>query len=165
MSAAGHRRSVTGRGSHDGSVATHNQSSWDRQLFSKSPSLSRCVQYPDISSRSYFSTTDPLPYCRDLDDLLGIYNDQRLTTDLDVTNCTWQDVMDKMNEAEMSYAQKGQRNNVRGFFRHGRSAQMVVNPLLEVLPEDYGLRALKGGLTLLFNVRFGDELHRYCGIY
>jgi hypothetical protein len=58
-----------------------------------------------------------------------------------------------MQEARLLYEQKGQKSTIRGLFRRGKSAKEVVSPLLEVIPEDYGLKALKGGLGLLFNVR------------
>lgn len=64
-----------------------------------------------------------------------------------------------MQEAQRRYEQNGQRNVVRGFFRHGKSTKMLLSPLLEVIPEDYGLNVLKGGLGLIFNVR----LILHCG--
>lgn len=97
--------------------------------------------------------------------MLGIYAQMRGLKDPDVEECTWQDVLDKMHEAQQSYQAKGQRNSVRGFFRHGKSIKMVLTPLLEVIPEDYGLRALKGGLTLLFSVSPAIPLLSGCELY
>jgi len=68
-----------------------------------------------------------------------------------------------MHEAQQSYQQKGQRSAIRGFFRHGQSIKMVFSPLLEVIPEDHGLKALKGGLVLLFGVSLQNRGNSYGG--
>jgi len=88
----------------------------------------------------------------DLEELLGLYNKHKRASDFDVLTCTWNDVLEQMQIAQRRYEQKGQTNIIRGLFRHGKSAKTILSPLLAVIPEDYGLNALKGGLGLIFNV-------------
>jgi len=94
-----------------------------------------------------------LKITRDLEALLGVYDKHKKTAGFNVFACTWDNVIEQMQQAQRQYEQKGKKAGViRGFFRHGKSAKMLLSPLLEVIPEDYGLNALKGGLGLLFHV-------------
>lgn len=66
--------------------------------------------------------------------------------------CTWQEVLNEMENAEAEYRQKGQKNLLRRVLRHGEAVGRNFAPFLDGLPDEKGLGLLKGGLVVLFNV-------------
>src|SRR4051812_17915787 len=90
----------------------------------------------------------------DMVDVLDAYRRTRADTDIDVAGYDWNDVIKQMRIACSDYNEKGKSSKIRGFFRkHASNVSAVLSPVLDLIPDDYGLQSLKGGLALLFNVR------------
>jgi hypothetical protein len=57
-----------------------------------------------------------------------------------------------MHEAQDVYNAKGEKNKARGVLRHGKAISENLTPLLDLIPDQYGLSVLRGGLALIFKV-------------
>jgi hypothetical protein len=88
----------------------------------------------------------------DLEDALAMFQNTEHITEFDVKNCSWRDVLDQMHEAQDVYNAKGEKNKARGLFRHGKAISENLTPLLALIPDQYGLNILRGGLALIFKV-------------
>lgn len=65
---------------------------------------------------------------------------------------SWNDVMKLIQEAENQYMEKAKRNWFRQKLRKGEDVATVLQNLTEMIPEEYGLGVLRGGLSILFTV-------------
>jgi hypothetical protein len=88
----------------------------------------------------------------DLEDALATYQNAEHIIEFDVKNCSWSDVLDQMHEAQDIYNAKGEKNKARGLMRHGKAISESLTPLLNLIPDQYGLNVLRGGLALIFKV-------------
>jgi hypothetical protein len=64
---------------------------------------------------------------------------------------SWEDVMKTIDEAKAEYAAKATKSKGRAALR-SRPAMKTLHVLTNVIPEEKGLSALRGGLTLTFKV-------------
>jgi hypothetical protein len=79
-------------------------------------------------------------------------NDTGLLEGKDMGKITWEDIIDAMDSARTSYISKGERNMARRVLRHGAALEVVFEPLLGLIPDQYGLNIIRGGLVVLFKV-------------
>lgn len=71
----------------------------------------------------------------------------------DPERASWDDVFDEVKRVEAVYRDKAASNTVRRLFRRQAPALVPnVIPLLEALPDDYGLGLLKGSLMVVLKV-------------
>ncbi|KAI0451129.1 hypothetical protein F5B21DRAFT_392535 [Xylaria acuta] len=72
--------------------------------------------------------------------------------DLNIDNCTWEDVFRCMANAEADYEKKATkwRGCVRKLFRWAGDVADNVDPLLDLIPAEYGLGVLAAGISLIF---------------
>ncbi|OJJ48281.1 hypothetical protein ASPZODRAFT_130253 [Penicilliopsis zonata CBS 506.65] len=96
-----------------------------------------------------------LPAARDLQAVLEAYNatvdhDRRF----DIEQCTWDDVLDTLNEAEEEYYQKGKGNLnfVRRGFRIAGDYSDAIRPWVDLIPLGNGMEVLNAGLSVIFNI-------------
>ncbi|KAK7967974.1 uncharacterized protein PG986_002251 [Apiospora aurea] len=68
---------------------------------------------------------------------------------LDLLNCSWEDVLDQL-EAAKSESLKPSKRTGRRADRLVDKAEPYMQPWVELVPEEYGLGVIKGGLALLF---------------
>ncbi|KAK4113528.1 hypothetical protein N656DRAFT_828597 [Canariomyces notabilis] len=73
--------------------------------------------------------------------------------DLDVDRCTWEDVFKCMAEAQDQYEEKEKtwrgRLSLRWLFRKAGDVADQVDPILQLMPEDYGIGVLAAGISLV----------------
>ncbi|KAK3379140.1 hypothetical protein B0T24DRAFT_646818 [Lasiosphaeria ovina] len=71
---------------------------------------------------------------------------------LHVDNCTWGDVFQCMANAQADYEQKAKkwRGCVRKLFRQAGDIADHVDPLLGLIPDEYGLGVIGAGISLIF---------------
>lgn len=65
---------------------------------------------------------------------------------------SWNDVLRLIEAAEDHYVEKGTRNWFRQKLRKGENVATVLQSLTELIPEEYGLGVVRGGLSILFTV-------------
>ncbi|KAI1180209.1 hypothetical protein F4777DRAFT_365194 [Nemania sp. FL0916] len=72
--------------------------------------------------------------------------------ELDIDNCTWEDVFRCMANAQADYEKKATtwRGCVRKLFRKAGDVADDVDPLLSLIPDEYGLGVLAAGISLIF---------------
>ncbi|KAL9030027.1 MAG: hypothetical protein Q9196_001801 [Gyalolechia fulgens] len=72
--------------------------------------------------------------------------------DFDPKTCTWVDVLDEADKAEKVYLDggKGPKNVVRKTFRKAGDYADAISPWFDLIPDEYGLSVLNGGLKLIF---------------
>ena len=72
--------------------------------------------------------------------------------DFETKNCTWETVLDQMDRATEDYHRRGTRHITRKVARKLGDVAVVVSPVLEMIPDEYGLSVLHGGLAIIFSV-------------
>jgi hypothetical protein len=71
--------------------------------------------------------------------------------EFDPINCSWDEVLDQMKKAKSDLdTDKKPGRKVESFFAN---AAPYAEQWLELIPDEYGLSVLKGGLALVFAVR------------
>jgi hypothetical protein len=65
--------------------------------------------------------------------------------------CTWQDVVESMESATRAHTSKENSNILRSVPRNHALVTTLLG-LTEMIPEQYGLSVLRGGLSLVFKV-------------
>lgn len=65
---------------------------------------------------------------------------------------SWNDVLKLIEDAEDQYAEKAKHSWFRQKLRRGENVASVLQSLTDLLPEEYGLGVLRGGLSILFTV-------------
>lgn len=65
---------------------------------------------------------------------------------------SWNDVLKLIENAEDQYAEKAKNSWFRQKLRRGENVASVLQSLTDLLPEEYGLGVLRGGLSILFTV-------------
>ncbi|KAI0547032.1 hypothetical protein F4679DRAFT_378085 [Xylaria curta] len=72
--------------------------------------------------------------------------------DINIDNCTWEDVFRCMANAQDDYEKKATKSRgfVRKLFRWAGDVADNVDPLLDLIPDDYGLGILSAGISLIF---------------
>ncbi|KAF4455373.1 hypothetical protein FALBO_15630 [Fusarium albosuccineum] len=66
-------------------------------------------------------------------------------------SCSWNQVIQELDNAEEQYAAQGRNNPIRKALRQGSGISRNLKPLLEGVPQENGLGLLKGGLQIIFN--------------
>ncbi|KAJ3542045.1 hypothetical protein NM208_g4313 [Fusarium decemcellulare] len=66
-------------------------------------------------------------------------------------SCSWNQVIQELDNAEEQYAAEGRNNPIRKALRQGSGISRNLKPLLEGVPQENGLGLLKGGLQIIFN--------------
>lgn len=66
---------------------------------------------------------------------------------------SWDGVLKLIQDAEAQYKSKGDKSRFRRFLRQGQDVSVVLNGLVELIPDEYGLGILRAGLSMLFTVR------------
>jgi hypothetical protein len=90
---------------------------------------------------------------RDLKIVLSIYRKAYPDSDLDVAQCSWEDVLDQMAQAKSNYDSNIERSRIRRPIKKLIQASEYITEYLDLIPDDYGLCFVKGGLALVFKVR------------
>lgn len=77
------------------------------------------------------------------------------TSIFSIRECSWDDVLEEMTQAEDEYHAKGQGslNFVRKGLRKAGDYAPAINPWFDLIPEGDGLKTLSSGLKLVFTVR------------
>lgn len=65
---------------------------------------------------------------------------------------SWNEVLKVIQDAKDQYLEKAKRNWFREKLRKGEDVATVLQNLTEMIPEEYGLGVLRGGLSILFTV-------------
>lgn len=75
--------------------------------------------------------------------------------DLDLENCSWQDISRILADARSSYdaKAKGPKGFLRNMLRKAGNHVDKMTPALGIIPNEYGLSVLKAALGWLFLVR------------
>ena len=71
-------------------------------------------------------------------------------------NPSWDDVLDSIQKGKEAYETKGTNNPVRGLIREGKEVAHILDSLVQLIPDEKGLSALKGGLSFIFKVCYFD---------
>lgn len=66
---------------------------------------------------------------------------------------SWGDVLELISSAEAQYESNGDKNRLRRVVRKGQDAAVVLNGLVEMIPDEYGLGILRVALSKIFMVR------------
>ncbi|RDL37692.1 uncharacterized protein BP5553_05125 [Venustampulla echinocandica] len=102
------------------------------------------------------ATFGPRKPHHDLEEALLQYKKLKLTPtlDFDVENCSWEDVLDQMTKVKGDYEDRanGLKNTFRKVWRKMGDGDILgnINPLLDMIPNQYGLSVLRGGLAFIF---------------
>jgi hypothetical protein len=93
----------------------------------------------------------------DLREALQRYNDLRLDPPLigNIETCTWDDIFDQMKNTQTEYAEKATKwkGLVHKLFRKVGDVGDDIDPLLDFIPDDYGLSIVRAGISFVFTVR------------
>ncbi|KAK8100464.1 hypothetical protein PG999_010838 [Apiospora kogelbergensis] len=73
------------------------------------------------------------------------------TSSLDLLSCSWEDVLDQLQAVKLGNPKLSKKTS-RKADRFLASAAPYMQPWIELLPDEYGLGVIKGGLALLFAV-------------
>ncbi|KAE8442708.1 hypothetical protein EG329_002899 [Mollisiaceae sp. DMI_Dod_QoI] len=96
----------------------------------------------------------------DLEDVLDTCKKAGEDFGFDVSKCTRNDVIQQMQKAQEVYTAKGDKNPVRGAFRHGQAISTTVVPWFSAIPDQNGLSILRAGLTIIFQAVQQREANR-----
>ncbi|KAF8852565.1 hypothetical protein BDZ45DRAFT_678257, partial [Acephala macrosclerotiorum] len=107
--------------------------------------------------RMAFTTKKPY---HDLKDVLDVCIEAGEKFDFNVLDCKWSDVVGQMQKAQDVYKAKGDKNPLRVFFRQGQTMGTTIVPLLDIIPDQWGLNILRAGLTLIFQAVQQREANR-----
>ncbi|KAK0711877.1 hypothetical protein B0H67DRAFT_611850 [Lasiosphaeris hirsuta] len=124
--------------------------------------LHPALQVPTVFDKQRAEFMRPLPY-KELEDLLRrLSQDPEFAnkTNLNLTNCTWDDVLDVMREAKKKYNDKTEKNPLRRFLRHGTAIAGAAEMFLDLIPDEYGLNILRVGLSVVFKTISQREENR-----
>jgi len=67
-------------------------------------------------------------------------------------SCTWNDVFERIDAVKEAYDAKAPKGSFRSFIRNGKADATTLNSLCFIIPEEYGLGVLRGGLSFIFQV-------------
>ncbi|KAH8658396.1 hypothetical protein BX600DRAFT_65552 [Xylariales sp. PMI_506] len=101
-----------------------------------------------------------------LEDALTRYQDLGCTPklDFDTSNCSWDQVGDVLAEARKEYDGKSQghgiTNTVRKVFRKAGDHADTFQPMLQMIPDEYGLGVLRAALGWVFTLAKGTATTR-----
>ncbi|KAF2646934.1 hypothetical protein P280DRAFT_21778 [Massarina eburnea CBS 473.64] len=73
-------------------------------------------------------------------------------TDIDITHCTWDDMLEQMAKARDVYFAKGTKSKVRAVLRQGTDIANAISPVISLMPQQYGLQVIQVGLAMIFKV-------------
>lgn len=65
---------------------------------------------------------------------------------------SWSDVLELIRNAEAQYEGTGDKNRLRRRLRRGQDVAVVLNGLVELIPDEHGLGVLRVALSKLFTV-------------
>ncbi|KAI4629071.1 uncharacterized protein J4E87_003331 [Alternaria ethzedia] len=65
-------------------------------------------------------------------------------------SCTWNDVFERIDAMKEAYDAKAPKGSFRSFIRNGKADATTLNSLCFIIPEEYGLGVLRGGLSFIF---------------
>ncbi|KAK7936020.1 hypothetical protein PG985_001515 [Apiospora marii] len=94
--------------------------------------------------------------------LAAVHNgtlDQAQTNGLDLLKCSWDDVLNQLEAAKLENLNSPKKTTRRAD-RVVAKAAPYIQPWVELVPEEYGLSVIKGGLTLLFATARHKEQNR-----
>jgi hypothetical protein len=76
-----------------------------------------------------------------------------LDSSLACEDCSWDDVLESMQVARDDYDAKMSKATIKNIHKN-KAIMTTLNLLTDMIPDRDGLSVLRGGLRLIFNVRF-----------
>lgn len=85
-----------------------------------------------------------LPVSRDVAEILQCQTE---------TPPSWDDLLGLISKVKEQYLAKGEKSKIRQSFRNGETTAAVLEGLVDLIPDEYGLGILRVGLSKLITVR------------